>query len=231
MERQHYQKQRNWIAGDKNSLTSLRSKVYLDKSSKLFAKSPHLKHHKKRHGRARSFSLGKLRTHSHTTQKMVKPAFSVEEVAKFATELYGLRITSAKELPSYDDQNVLVDAEEIDPTGGHSLSQQLVFKFGHSDELREVLEFQIQLINRLKERMPEKVFPVPLAPLNQTQHSLPNNSSLGGEGDQHGGQPSHQSQVKNPITAFFSFNWRTLYCLRWLYSSCRLLTHTKKTAN
>jgi 4-aminobutyrate aminotransferase-like enzyme/Ser/Thr protein kinase RdoA (MazF antagonist) len=77
------------------------------------------------------------------------PRFTVEDAVRIAEQLFGVS-AAAEPLPSERDQNFLLRT-----VGG----DKLLLKIANSEERREVLEYQNQLIRRLAEGCPELRFP------------------------------------------------------------------------
>jgi 4-aminobutyrate aminotransferase-like enzyme/Ser/Thr protein kinase RdoA (MazF antagonist) len=86
------------------------------------------------------------------------PRFTVEEAVRIAEELFGVRAT-AEPLPSERDQNFLLRAAS---------GEQFVLKLSNSEEQRDVLEYQHQLIRRLAHGCPELRLPRVAGEIRQT---------------------------------------------------------------
>jgi 4-aminobutyrate aminotransferase-like enzyme/Ser/Thr protein kinase RdoA (MazF antagonist) len=86
------------------------------------------------------------------------PRFTVEDAVRIAEQSFGV-IVVAEPLPSERDQNFLLRTAS---------GETLVLKIANSEERREVLEYQNQLIRRLAEGCPELRFPTVTGEISQT---------------------------------------------------------------
>lgn len=78
----------------------------------------------------------------------MRPEYSVAEAVSLVKSLYGFEC-EAKSLPSYSDQNFLIDTSNAN----------FVFKIANSNEPEQVLDFQQKALHHVKTKAPELTLP------------------------------------------------------------------------
>ncbi|CAN0593571.1 unnamed protein product, partial [Laminaria digitata] len=78
----------------------------------------------------------------------MRPEYSEAEAVSLVASLYGIE-GGAKSLPSYSDQNFLINAPDA----------RFVLKIANADEPPEVLDFQQKALLHVKSQAPELTLP------------------------------------------------------------------------